>query len=304
MDRPNIDLLALRGFCALMEQRSVSHAAFRLGVTQPKMSHLLAKLRKYFDDPLLVWSGGHMVPTPRALPLEVEIRQMLSGLDRVSSPTQPFDPSSSETIVRLGATEYLEILLLAKAMTMIEAQAPGLRIEIRPPDRFRDSIMLEKGETDFLVGWNPTPAPSLRSRHLFTDKLVCIARRDHPNLRGDQLSYKKYIELPQVQFDGPGRAMTARILQERLAKDKHQLTVKVVVQSLFTVAEVVANSNLVATLSKRFVTSFLKQYPLKFMELPISLPPMQIRVFWHERMQSDPRSRWFRNLLADIVKNM
>jgi DNA-binding transcriptional LysR family regulator len=96
MDSSDIDLIALRSFCVLMDERSVSHAAFRLGVKQPTMSRMLAKLRTYFGDSLLVWAGGHMVPTPRALLLEVDIRQVLATMERISSPAQSFDPASSE----------------------------------------------------------------------------------------------------------------------------------------------------------------------------------------------------------------
>ena len=61
-------------------------------------------------------------------------------------------------------------------------------------------------------------------------------------------------------------------------------------------------SNLVSTISRRFVTEFLCNKPLKILELPIRVPPMRVSAFWHERMQSDPRSRWFRRLLVEISK--
>jgi hypothetical protein len=128
----------------------------------------LGKLRRYFDDQLLVWAGGHMVPTPRALALETEIRQVLATMERLSSsPIRSFDPVSSETTMRLVATGYLENLFLTKVMCEVAARAPKMQIEVRPPDRLRDVGALENGGLDFLVGWNMKPAPSLRSRVLF-----------------------------------------------------------------------------------------------------------------------------------------
>jgi DNA-binding transcriptional LysR family regulator len=76
------------------------------------------------------------------------------------------------------------------------------------------------------------------------------------------------------------------------------------VQNHLTVANMVANSNMIATLPNRLVRSFLTQFPLKILELPIRLPPVQNRIFWHERMQSDHASRWFRQLTADVAKTM
>ena len=46
-----LDLNLLLAFDALMETRSVSAAARRLGVGQSAMSHALGRLRALFDDP-------------------------------------------------------------------------------------------------------------------------------------------------------------------------------------------------------------------------------------------------------------
>jgi DNA-binding transcriptional LysR family regulator len=302
MDGPHIDLLTLRGFCILMEERSVSRAAFRLGVKQPMMSRMLAKLRAYFEDSLLVWSGGHMVPTPRALVLDNEVRAILATMARISSPVQSFDPLSSRFTFKLVATGHLESTLLASVMAVIAARAPGIQVEVRPPDRFHDTSALEKGEIDFLVGWTVPPTPSLRSRLLFTDKLVCIARAGHPELRDGNLTYEKYVNLDHVQFDIRGRTTTELLLHDCLAKNGHQAKVKFRVQNFLTVAEIVANSDLIATVSNRFAITALTQFSLKAFEPPVRLPPMQNRVFWHERMHADPCSSWFRKLLADTAK--
>jgi DNA-binding transcriptional LysR family regulator len=302
MDNPDIDLFALRSFCVLMEERSVSRAAFRLGVKQPTMSRMLAKLRSYFGDSLLVWAGGHMVPTPRALFLEGEVRPILSTMTRISTPATPFAPNSSEQTFRLVATGYIENVYLAKVMAKIAARAPGIKIEIQSPNRFNDAAALEKGEVDFLVGWNTAAGPTLRSRLLFNDKIVCIARADHPALRDDRMTLELFTTLSHVQFDIPGRTTTELLVQENLAESGHRLNVKFRVQSFWTIAEVVANSDLVATVSKRFATSLLKTYALKILEPPLRLPPIQNRAFWHERMHTDPSSLWFRKLLAEVAK--
>lgn len=303
MDGAEIDLPALRGFCVLMDERSVSRAATRLRLSQPTMSRLLGRLRGYFADPLLVWAGGHMVPTPRALALEIEIRQVLATMDRLASPDQGFDPAKSEARIVLAAAGYLESVFLADVMASVANEAPGVTLEVRAPHRLQDTQALERGEIDFVVGWTMTPAPTLRSRLLFTDKLVCIARADHPKLRDDALSYEKYVALPQIQYDVPGRITTGLLLEEKLAQEGHALLRKFRVQNPLTVAEVVAHSELIATLPHMFAARFLKKYPLKVFDLPFRLPQMQNRAFWHERMHSDPRSRWFRKLLAEVARD-
>jgi DNA-binding transcriptional LysR family regulator len=303
MDSPDIDLSALKSFCVLMEERSVSRAAARLGVRQSSMSRRLVNLRAYFADPLLVWAGGSMVPTPRALSLKSEINQIVATMERLSTATQSFDPASTESTVVLVATGYMEHVFLTDVMKTVAERAARMHVKIRLPDRLDDIGAMERGEIDFLVGWMTTPAPILRSRLLFKDKLVCIARRAHPGLSEDShLSYEKYVELPHVQYEIPGKTTTERLLEERLSRDGQRRNIKYHVQTPLSVARLVADSDLIATVPARFAAHCLEHYPLRVLDLPFNLPAVQNRVYWHECMHSDEHNRWFRALLAETAK--
>jgi DNA-binding transcriptional LysR family regulator len=75
-----IDLNLLVVFDAVMHERSVTRAGNRLGLSQPAMSHALARLRHMLKDGLFVHSSKGMVPTPRAEQLALPVRQALEGL--------------------------------------------------------------------------------------------------------------------------------------------------------------------------------------------------------------------------------
>lgn len=302
MSRSDIDLIALRSFCSLLEERSVSRAAARLGIRQSTMSRQLARLRTYFADPLLIWAGGRMVPTPRALGLAEEVRHTVQTLERLAAPAGTFDPASSMTTLTITATGYTEEILLTDFLSAISTRAPGVTVNIRLPDRLHDTGALERGEIDFLVGWMTEPPPILRSRLLFNDRLVCIARIGHPVLSNDEdLTLQRYAELPHVQYDIPGKTTSERLLHERLARSGQQRCIRYHVQSPTTVAEVVASSNLIATLPERFALRCLERHGLKAFEMPLGLPLVQNRLYWHECMHCDPRSRWFRVLFEDLA---
>ena len=66
MNLGGVDLNLLVALDALLSERSVTRAAQRIGLSQPGMSNALARLRKLFDDPLLVRQGAELAPTPRA----------------------------------------------------------------------------------------------------------------------------------------------------------------------------------------------------------------------------------------------
>ena len=60
------DLNLLQIFDAIHSKGGVSAAARHLNLSQPAISHALAKLRDAFDDPLFVRQGNKLVPTPAA----------------------------------------------------------------------------------------------------------------------------------------------------------------------------------------------------------------------------------------------
>ncbi len=58
-----IDLNLLVVFDAMMQERNVTRAGERLGLSQPAMSHALIRLRHMLKDDLFVRSPKGMLPT-------------------------------------------------------------------------------------------------------------------------------------------------------------------------------------------------------------------------------------------------
>ena len=79
-DHSDLDGHLLALLVAVVEERSVTRAAQRLGVSQSAVSHLLDKLRTIVGDPLVVRSGRGIVPTARAELLADRARPLLDDL--------------------------------------------------------------------------------------------------------------------------------------------------------------------------------------------------------------------------------
>jgi hypothetical protein len=62
----DLDLHALRVLDVLFRERSLTRAAEALHTQQPALSKTLARLRRYFGDPLFVRVALHMEPTAKA----------------------------------------------------------------------------------------------------------------------------------------------------------------------------------------------------------------------------------------------
>src|SRR4051812_14964341 len=95
MNLAQLDLNLLVTLDALLEERSVTRAARRIGLSQPAVSNALARLRETLGDPLMVRRGSVMVPTPRAIEIQSQLRQALQAVERVITPPRPFDPATA-----------------------------------------------------------------------------------------------------------------------------------------------------------------------------------------------------------------
>ena len=76
-----LDLNLLVALDALLEERHVTRAGRRVGLSQPAMSNALARLRRMLDDPLLVRTPAGMAPSPRAEALADPLREALRAVD-------------------------------------------------------------------------------------------------------------------------------------------------------------------------------------------------------------------------------
>ena len=87
-----LDLNLLVTLNALLEERSVTRAAERVGVSQPAASAALGRLRRHFGDELLTRSGGRYSLTPlgvELLPRTVEALRSVPPGVRGTPPVRP-----------------------------------------------------------------------------------------------------------------------------------------------------------------------------------------------------------------------
>src|ERR1700761_9695979 len=110
-----LDLNLLRVFDALFEERNVTRAAHRLGLTQSAVSHALNRLRFTLGDELFVRGPAGMRATPRAAEIGPRIREGLLQLGAALSP-EVFEPAETERVFSIAAGAYTCAILLPKVI--------------------------------------------------------------------------------------------------------------------------------------------------------------------------------------------
>ncbi|MCB9739531.1 MAG: LysR family transcriptional regulator [Deltaproteobacteria bacterium] len=290
----------LRVLDALLQTRSPTRAAERLGLTQSAVSHALAKLRTLFADPLLVRRGAEMVPTARADAMAGPLRDALLQLESALQPLD-FDPRSARRTFRISAADYGQFVLLPRLTAVLQEQAPGIDLWLPPTGAEDEDAALADGGCDLVIGVprrDGAGSTALHQRVLFEERFVCALRRDHPQVRGT-LTLEDFCALPHA-FVAP-RGTPGGVVDQALAARGRQRRVAMMLPSFLVVPHVVAASDLVVTLAARLADAFAHALPLQIVEPPVPLPGFRIVMRWHERHHRDPGHAWLRQQISAVA---
>jgi len=294
MELAAVNLNLLVSLHALLEERSVSRAAARVGLSQSSMSHALASLREVLGDPLLVRSGRGMAPTPRALELAGAVEGAIARARDVFDPPGVFDPATARARFTLSLPDVAQLVLLPRLLELLAKQAPGVAVHIDPRAHGFEPDALERGDVDLVAAMQRPLPPAFRGEDVLPSApMACLVRRGHPAKR---LTLRRYLGLPHIAVGGPGlvsRALEARGLQRNVA---------VRVPSFLVVPWIVAQSDMVATLPRWIAQRFAEALPLEMRSSPIPLEHPPIALIWHERTEHDPAQRWLRALGREIAR--
>ena len=268
-------------------------------MSQPGVSAALRRLRALLDDPVMVRSGGRLVPTSKALAVHSQLAPSLDAWGRLSDGEMMFDPARTSRSYSVLASDYIQFLLLPGLAAKLAALAPKASLRVIPANPYRRLQMVVEREADFAIGYYHQAPEELRVRQLFVEPMVCVLRRGHPaeaNFDLDAFSRHQHIGITSVA-QGSYSATVEKVLIE----NRVQRRVLITVPSYLAVPQLVAQTDYIAILPTSIALAFADNLPLKLYPSPIELPLLDISIFYHNSMQNDPAHRWFRDLVATVA---
>lgn len=295
------DLNLLPVFLALMEERNVTRAAEKLGITQPALSNALTRLREMLVDPLFIRERYGMQPTQKAEAMAPVIAEALAMIDGVVLGQQAFDPAKARQLVTIAPNSYAEFVLLPAIVARLREQAPGIQLRLVPfgTDLAETGVM--SGSTAMVLGRLVEPPDNLIVQHLFDEGLDCVVRADHPTVRG-KLTRKQFEQLRHVNMLPPGRLRVG--LFQVLEKHGLQRDVAVSVTHFLAIPEMVAATDYVAALPSLMCRRLAHDTRLKVLPSPLDLGTFPVEMGWHVRYRHDPAHRWLRALIAEVAQEV
>ena len=299
LDRFDLNLLV--AFEVLMQERSVTRAAERMNVTQSAMSASLKRLRMSFNDELLVLYGKKMMPTQHAMTLAPEVSKTLARLRNVITMSTRFDPATSTREFRVTASDYITTVLLSPIIEILQAEAPGVRLDLSLPDS-QSSARLEGGYIDmiltpeeFLLGENPREL-------LFEERYVVVGWRDNPLM---QQSLSSPISLDQYLSSGHVAVRISGLdafIEVNLKRNLPERRIEVWAQSFIQVPWLLRGTNRLSVMHERLAKVVAPSLDLAYVAPPFDAPIMREMMQFHVTSAHDAGLSWLRSRLLDFAK--
>jgi DNA-binding transcriptional LysR family regulator len=293
------DLHHLQVFDVLLREHSLTRAARTLNVTQPALSKTLARLRRYFDDPLFVRVALRMEPTPKALKLQAPVQAILERMRLLRSEHVSFDPRVSHRTFSFCVVDAGLIKLLPPLVDRLLDEAPNVRLNVLQLEAQHLEPWLETGKLDFAMGSFPSLTKGIRRQPLWVERYVSVARRNHPRMSAEPtmraFAAEKHV-LVSIAGSGHAHQQAERALEAAIPAQNI-----ICRMPMFIGAAIVARqTDAVATLPLSVADVLCKDLELQVITPPLKLPRIDIYQYWHDRFHRDPGNQWIRSIFKDL----
>jgi len=290
-DLRRIDLNLLVDLDALLHTRSVTEAGRRLHLSQSAMSGSLARLRRLFDDPLMVKTGRTLTLTSRAEALTQPVQEILQLVEAIFEEQDEFVPSTATRSFSISASDYATAVLLGPLIRTLAAEAPNVTINLLP--RSEDALsFLRQDRADLVIEPRETMGQSnFPNRLLFTDRWLCML---DSNLHDDSnLSLDDYLAMPHLVYS-IGKDRHLNLADQHLASLGIERRVELTIESFLMAPFLIRGTRLACLVLERS-TAIARMDGLRLAEPPVSIPDLNLAMYWNPRHTNDAGHRWLRS---------
>ncbi|WP_055468570.1 LysR family transcriptional regulator [Streptomyces ardesiacus] len=290
----SVNLNLLVPLLALLEERSVTKAAERVGLSQPAMSHALTRMRRLLGDDLVVRHGSGVTLTPHALELVGPLRSALQQTARlVNFPV--FDPATDRRIITVAMTTSTAFVVGPRLTRLVGERAPHATLRLRTITVPTETTFTEQGVDVVLISeghFSPYP----RER-LYDDRVVVVAAPDTP-AQADALEL--LTTQPHVVVDTDRRVFPYSVLEDKgIPYRVGQLS-----SDFLLVPFLVARAGGVALLRHQVAVAMRRLSDLRIEEFPFPLPGLGIDMVWNPRLTDQHFVTWLRALLQEVAEGL
>lgn len=289
-----VDLNLLVVLDTIYTEGGITKAAEKLHLTQPAISHALARLRDLFNDPLFERQGHRMVPTPLTKRLIDPLRGSLQSIGSLLNDTQSFEPAVARKRFVIGLRDFMESTVMSPLMRALAMEAPEVEVSSVRANRRSLESELAAGTLDLAVDVLLPLSDAVKFKRISVDGMAVVARRGHPAINGsvdlDTYLAQRHI-LVTSRRQGPG----FEDIELRRMGVQRQVALRC--QFYFAACRTVSETDLVLTMPESYAHMANRQFGNQVLAFPAPHSSMDAYMYWHASTDNDAANRWLRNVL-------
>ena len=311
MNLKNIDLNLLVYLDVLLLKRNVTRAAESLGISQPAMSNGLQRLRKLFNDPLLVRTSNGMSPTERAERLQPLVREIIMSVEKAVESEQAFEPARATRVFRISVSDYTESTLVPRLLRHMRSRAPNITLDFLTPSdvTFED---LEHNHVDMVINRFDSLPESLHQRTVWHDSFSCLVSQHNP-IRYD-FNLDNYLLANHIWVSKTGMGVGVGVepaavqklgwVDDALAEIGKKRRIRVFTRHYQAAMKLAEARDLVVTLPTR-AANLVKENPeVVILDPPFEIPEIELQMAWSPLLQHTPAHHWLRGVIVEVAKDV
>ena len=291
MNIRNFDMNLLFVFKTLFEERNVTRASKKIGITQPAMSNALNRLRYLVDDELFIRGPKGMRPTPRAVELSIPINGALNNLEFALS-TINFNPETDEKLYRISISDDVAPLIIPNLVKFLKKKSPKSSLRIRSEQGSEAIKLLDSNDIDFAIGRFEVVPTRFGFIELFTENYVCMMNKKHNLASEKKLSIDQYLSSKHLRVAPTGAPLAPIDRSLSVLNLEREIFVRI---DLITMSPLILkNTDLLLTLPSKTAERIANNYDFVIAELPIELEKRKTKLLWHNELSNHPSFDWIK----------
>lgn len=287
--RIDINLYPL--FISIYEQHSISKAAQIMNITQSAASHALQRLRQHLNDDLFVRTGSQMLPTPFAEQIYPAIKDALIAIQRISLPSQSFDPNTVKTL-KIAVHDEIEPIVFPQLVKHFLHSAYAIQFVSIKLDRKNMVADMATQQIDFVIDLEQNVSDKIQFKKLVQDEFVICTQQT-------RMDKHLYFSSPHIGVSSRRTGVLVEDVYFNKLKLHRQIMMRC--QHYSTALQILAlHPEAVLTIPKNILSHLEIPKGLQVFEVPVDLPKIGMGMYWHVDLKENKRHAFLRSELIKI----
>jgi DNA-binding transcriptional LysR family regulator len=290
-------------FVAIVEEKSYTKAAKRLGISQSAVSQGVIRLKEIFKDPLFIRGSRGVEPTQFALDIYPTLASSVENIAYMMPEFKKFNPLKCDKEFIVSSLSVLGYTILPELSALMSKEAPLASVKIEPLYNQDHVNTLRSQQCDLLIEAYSNQHSLLRSKVIMEDTLSVMCRKDHPRLTDTTISPEAFLHESHVthsQLDKKGGYLQGRGLKDEGILGKRRVAWQA--SSIMEMLPIIERCDYLALLPQKLVDRYLHVHQLKQLDADFLQEPIKVAIYWHSSRTNDPTHQWFRELFSKAAK--